>query len=54
MMENILQPKRKSKIFLSRMSRGLVACAECKRMKLKCDKKIPCSTCVRRECPSIW
>ncbi|KAH8825544.1 hypothetical protein DL96DRAFT_117321 [Flagelloscypha sp. PMI_526] len=30
-----------------------VACAECKRMKLKCDKKIPCSSCVRRECSSI-
>ncbi|KAH8801809.1 hypothetical protein DL96DRAFT_1634882 [Flagelloscypha sp. PMI_526] len=35
------------------MSRGLAACAECKRMKLKCDKKVPCSTCVRRECSSI-
>ncbi|KAH8813826.1 fungal-specific transcription factor domain-containing protein [Flagelloscypha sp. PMI_526] len=52
-MENILRHKRKSDAIISRMSRGLVACAECRRMKLKCDKKIPCSTCVRRECSSI-
>ncbi|KAH8825485.1 fungal-specific transcription factor domain-containing protein [Flagelloscypha sp. PMI_526] len=35
------------------MSQGLVACAECKRTKLKCDKKIPCSTCVRRDCSGL-
>ncbi|KAH8825488.1 hypothetical protein DL96DRAFT_1609019 [Flagelloscypha sp. PMI_526] len=35
------------------MSQGLAACAECKRMKLKCDKKVPCSSCVRRECSGI-
>lgn len=29
------------------------ACAECKRLKLRCDKKIPCSACVRRGCPQI-
>ncbi|PVG02752.1 hypothetical protein CPB86DRAFT_691956, partial [Serendipita vermifera] len=28
-------------------------CAECKRLKLKCDKKLPCSSCVRRGCPTI-
>ncbi|KAH8825475.1 hypothetical protein DL96DRAFT_112680 [Flagelloscypha sp. PMI_526] len=52
MMENIFRPKQR-KATISRMSRGLVACAECKRMKLKCDKKVPCSSCVRRECSSI-
>ncbi|KAH8801811.1 hypothetical protein DL96DRAFT_781119 [Flagelloscypha sp. PMI_526] len=52
-MENNYHPKRKDKTILSRMSRGLAACAECKRMKLKCDKKVPCSSCVRRECSSI-
>ncbi|KAH8825490.1 hypothetical protein DL96DRAFT_115131 [Flagelloscypha sp. PMI_526] len=52
-MENNLHPRRKSKAVISRMAHGLVACAECKRMKLKCDKKVPCSTCVRRECSSI-
>ncbi|PVG02748.1 hypothetical protein CPB86DRAFT_725038 [Serendipita vermifera] len=29
------------------------ACAECKRLKLKCDKKVPCSACIRRGCPTI-
>ncbi|TDL18162.1 hypothetical protein BD410DRAFT_900946 [Rickenella mellea] len=29
-------------------SRGEIACAECNRLKVKCDKKIPCSSCVRR------
>ncbi|KAH8825493.1 fungal-specific transcription factor domain-containing protein [Flagelloscypha sp. PMI_526] len=52
-MENILHHKRESKAVISRMARGLVACAECKRMKLKCDKKVPCGSCVRRECSSI-
>ncbi|KAH8795154.1 fungal-specific transcription factor domain-containing protein [Flagelloscypha sp. PMI_526] len=52
-MENVIISEQKSKTTISRMSRGLVACAECKRMKLKCDKKVPCSSCVRRECSSI-
>ncbi|TDL18161.1 hypothetical protein BD410DRAFT_900945 [Rickenella mellea] len=29
-------------------SRGELACAECNRLKVKCDKKVPCSSCVRR------
>ncbi|PVG02735.1 hypothetical protein CPB86DRAFT_538648 [Serendipita vermifera] len=29
------------------------ACAECKRLKLKCDKNVPCGACVRRGCLSI-
>ncbi|PVG02745.1 hypothetical protein CPB86DRAFT_539882 [Serendipita vermifera] len=29
------------------------ACAECRRLKLKCDKTVPCGACVRRGCPSI-
>ncbi|KAK7045272.1 Zn(2)-C6 fungal-type domain-containing protein [Favolaschia claudopus] len=29
-------------------SKGIMACAECQRRKLKCDKKFPCSSCVRR------
>ncbi|KAF8495572.1 fungal-specific transcription factor domain-containing protein [Russula emetica] len=32
---------------------GVIACAECRRLKLKCDKNIPCSSCTRRGCPSI-
>ncbi|KAH8825484.1 hypothetical protein DL96DRAFT_1681733 [Flagelloscypha sp. PMI_526] len=52
-MDNVRRAERKQKVTDSRMSRGLTACAECKRMKLKCDKKVPCSSCVRRECSSI-
>ncbi|KAF5341216.1 hypothetical protein D9611_006108 [Ephemerocybe angulata] len=33
--------------------RGEVSCAECRRLKLKCDKKVPCSSCVRRGCDTI-
>ncbi|TDL18164.1 hypothetical protein BD410DRAFT_753452 [Rickenella mellea] len=29
-------------------SRGEMACLDCTRLKIKCDKKIPCSSCVRR------
>ncbi|KAJ6479524.1 fungal-specific transcription factor domain-containing protein [Mycena vitilis] len=29
-------------------TRGIMACAECQRRKLKCDKKFPCTSCVRR------
>ncbi|KAJ6536926.1 hypothetical protein B0H19DRAFT_1182175, partial [Mycena capillaripes] len=41
------KPRGTESIDLKR-SRGIVACAECERHKLKCDKKFPCSTCVRR------
>ncbi|EGO01985.1 hypothetical protein SERLA73DRAFT_177669 [Serpula lacrymans var. lacrymans S7.3] len=34
-------------------ARGEVSCAECRRLKLKCDKKLPCGSCVRRGCPTI-
>ncbi|KAF9247205.1 fungal-specific transcription factor domain-containing protein [Melanogaster broomeanus] len=34
-------------------ARGEISCAECRRLKLKCDKKIPCGSCVRRGCPTI-
>ncbi|KAJ7179896.1 fungal-specific transcription factor domain-containing protein [Mycena crocata] len=36
-----------------RRSRGEISCRECRRLKLKCDKKLPCSSCIRRGCPSI-
>ncbi|KZP26777.1 hypothetical protein FIBSPDRAFT_781546, partial [Athelia psychrophila] len=36
-----------------RRARGELSCAECKRLKLKCDKKVPCSSCVRRGCPTV-
>ncbi|KZT69218.1 hypothetical protein DAEQUDRAFT_669927 [Daedalea quercina L-15889] len=34
-------------------ARGEVSCAECRRLKLKCDKKLPCGSCVRRGCTTI-
>ncbi|KAI0741388.1 fungal-specific transcription factor domain-containing protein [Daedaleopsis nitida] len=34
-------------------ARGEISCAECRRLKLKCDKKTPCGSCVRRGCTSI-
>ncbi|KAF8513491.1 hypothetical protein JB92DRAFT_2923771 [Gautieria morchelliformis] len=37
----------------SSRSRMPVACAECRRLKLKCDKNQPCSSCLRRGCASI-
>lgn len=36
-----------------RRARGEISCAECRRHKLKCDKAIPCSSCVRKGCQSI-
>ncbi|KAJ7731309.1 fungal-specific transcription factor domain-containing protein [Mycena maculata] len=37
------------KIEIKRMA-GKAPCAECKRLKLKCDRSIPCASCVRRSC----
>ncbi|KAH9944904.1 fungal-specific transcription factor domain-containing protein [Amylocystis lapponica] len=34
-------------------ARGAISCAECRRLKLKCDKTVPCSSCKRRGCSSI-
>ncbi|WVQ83747.1 hypothetical protein IAT38_005891 [Cryptococcus sp. DSM 104549] len=38
-------PKKRAKQQLS--------CAECRRLKLKCDREIPCSNCVRRGCREL-
>ncbi|KAL5523828.1 hypothetical protein ACEPAG_8001 [Sanghuangporus baumii] len=42
-----LRRVRDRELELRRLS-GEVSCADCRRLKLKCDKKIPCSSCVRR------
>ncbi|KAG7093648.1 hypothetical protein E1B28_007310 [Marasmius oreades] len=34
-------------------SRGEVSCAECRRLKIKCDKQIPCTSCQRRGCAAL-
>ncbi|KAL1410582.1 hypothetical protein Q8F55_004595 [Vanrija albida] len=36
-----------------RRSRKQLSCAECHRLKLKCDRQVPCSNCVRRECTEL-
>ncbi|KLO09678.1 hypothetical protein SCHPADRAFT_833710 [Schizopora paradoxa] len=33
--------------------RGEISCAECRRLKLKCDKRVPCFQCTRRGCEGI-
>ncbi|KAJ3716438.1 hypothetical protein C8R42DRAFT_678428 [Lentinula raphanica] len=33
--------------------RGEIACAECRRLKIKCDRLVPCSTCVKRGCQTL-
>ncbi|KIL65922.1 hypothetical protein M378DRAFT_124945 [Amanita muscaria Koide BX008] len=32
---------------------GQLSCAECRRLKVKCNRKVPCSSCVRRGCSKI-
>ncbi|EIM87411.1 uncharacterized protein STEHIDRAFT_121038, partial [Stereum hirsutum FP-91666 SS1] len=34
-------------------ARGAISCAECRRLKLKCDRIVPCSSCRRRGCAHI-
>ncbi|KAJ7665729.1 fungal-specific transcription factor domain-containing protein [Mycena rosella] len=29
------------------------SCSECRRLKLKCDKEVPCGSCIRRGCAAI-
>ncbi|TFK31500.1 hypothetical protein BDQ12DRAFT_618804 [Crucibulum laeve] len=37
----------------TRRIRGEIACAECRRLKVRCDRNIPCSTCVKRGCSAL-
>ncbi|KLO09670.1 hypothetical protein SCHPADRAFT_1000098 [Schizopora paradoxa] len=34
-------------------AQGQISCAECRRLKLRCDKKVPCFTCTKRGCSNI-
>ncbi|KAJ3527260.1 hypothetical protein NM688_g8153 [Phlebia brevispora] len=38
---------------LPRERKGGLACAECRRSKLKCDRVVPCQACVRRGCAQL-
>ncbi|KII91821.1 hypothetical protein PLICRDRAFT_38677 [Plicaturopsis crispa FD-325 SS-3] len=33
--------------------RGEIACKECRRLKVRCDRLVPCSTCTRRGCAAL-
>ncbi|CAA7269897.1 unnamed protein product [Cyclocybe aegerita] len=37
----------------TRRMRGEIACAECRRLKIRCDRTVPCSTCVKRGCGAL-
>ncbi|CAE6532472.1 unnamed protein product [Rhizoctonia solani] len=37
----------------NRRRRGALSCAECRRLKLRCDRQVPCHSCVKRGCSSI-
>ncbi|KAJ7600992.1 fungal-specific transcription factor domain-containing protein [Mycena floridula] len=34
-------------------NRGEISCCECRRLKIKCDKQIPCQSCQRRGCSAL-
>ncbi|KAI0828999.1 fungal-specific transcription factor domain-containing protein [Trametes gibbosa] len=36
-----------------RPGRVPVSCAECRRLKLRCDRKVPCETCMKRGCAAL-
>ncbi|KAI0778884.1 hypothetical protein BD413DRAFT_512605 [Trametes elegans] len=36
-----------------RPGRVPVSCAECRRLKLRCDRKVPCETCTKRGCAAL-
>ncbi|KAF8157426.1 hypothetical protein K438DRAFT_2026169 [Mycena galopus ATCC 62051] len=46
----LISPLSHQEILDIKRNSGKAPCAECKRLKLKCDKIIPCSSCVRRGC----
>ncbi|KAL1717598.1 hypothetical protein EV715DRAFT_274111 [Schizophyllum commune] len=46
-------PQRPPRKTCSSTRRGEIACAECRRLKVKCDRTIPCSTCVKRGCAAL-
>ncbi|KAI0088250.1 hypothetical protein BDY19DRAFT_891233 [Irpex rosettiformis] len=51
--QNILKPYSKTAAKEARRSRGEIACAECRRLKVRCNRQIPCATCVARGCAAL-
>ncbi|KZT18667.1 hypothetical protein NEOLEDRAFT_1103262 [Neolentinus lepideus HHB14362 ss-1] len=50
--QSVSKPRRRRNNEAKR-ARGEISCAECRRLKMKCDKQIPCGTCTRRGCANI-
>ncbi|KAJ6463916.1 hypothetical protein C8R45DRAFT_503300 [Mycena sanguinolenta] len=48
-----LPTKNRAPSKASKRIRGEIACAECRRLKIRCDKIVPCSTCVKRGCGAL-
>ncbi|KAJ7747903.1 hypothetical protein DFH07DRAFT_747477 [Mycena maculata] len=48
-----LSTKNRAPSKASKRIRGEIACAECRRLKMRCDKTVPCSTCVKRGCGAL-
>ncbi|KAL4263673.1 Zn(2)-C6 fungal-type domain-containing protein [Pleurotus pulmonarius] len=48
---DLLRPTASTKE--SKRLRGEIACAECRRLKIKCDRKVPCTTCMKRGCAAL-
>ncbi|KAJ7696746.1 fungal-specific transcription factor domain-containing protein [Mycena rosella] len=46
-------PKDKEERTRKKPGRVPTSCAECRRLKLRCDKNVPCGKCVSRGCGSI-
>ncbi|KZT70758.1 hypothetical protein DAEQUDRAFT_667064 [Daedalea quercina L-15889] len=42
-------------VFPKKRKRGAtrLSCAECRRLKLRCDRQIPCGSCIKRGCSAI-
>ncbi|KDQ62970.1 hypothetical protein JAAARDRAFT_188604 [Jaapia argillacea MUCL 33604] len=36
-----------------RPGRVPVSCAECRRLKVRCDRKVPCESCIKRGCAAV-
>ncbi|KAJ4489995.1 hypothetical protein J3R30DRAFT_16350 [Lentinula aciculospora] len=50
---NLGCPKSTQNTKATKRIRGEIACAECRRLKIKCDRLVPCSTCVKRGCQTL-
>ncbi|KAJ7726359.1 fungal-specific transcription factor domain-containing protein [Mycena metata] len=48
-----VSPKDKEEKTRKKPGRVPTSCAECRRLKLRCDKNVPCGKCVARGCGSI-